>query len=226
MEGCRFIPAHAGNTKAVARTSAMLRFIPAHAGNTSSRAGPYRPSTVHPRARGEHFVTRLLLLASLGSSPRTRGTLPSAARRHKWTRFIPAHAGNTPPPEVSRRSLPVHPRARGEHADAHRGASRVPGSSPRTRGTLAGNQVGVAQGRFIPAHAGNTVRAGAGSQVCPVHPRARGEHQALGSDALPVIGSSPRTRGTHRFPPLRCHGGRFIPAHAGNTSLNRPFSSS
>ena len=100
----RFIPAHAGNTRADAqRTASVPRFIPAHAGNTSS-----------PAHRG---------CAPCGSSPRTRGTLvvcPMAQRRQPvhprargehiaeaagvtldW-RFIPAHAGNTPPVAAKR----------------------------------------------------------------------------------------------------------------------------
>ena len=72
--------------------------------------------------------------------------------------------------------------------------------------------------RFIPAHAGNTTATELLAWRYPVHPRACGEH----SGRLPVIarrvGSSPRMRGTLRPPMPEKAAGRFIPAHAGNTS--------
>ena len=55
---------------------------PAYAGNTYN----YDFDTVleqdHPRLRGEHFLTFLIVLASLGSPPPTRGT-------HAQSLFVP-----------------------------------------------------------------------------------------------------------------------------------------
>ena len=50
-------------------------------------------------------------------------------------RFIPAHAGNTMTSERAQARRSVHPRARGEHAEAAHDELARHGSSPRTRGT-------------------------------------------------------------------------------------------
>ena len=93
-----------------------------------------------------------------------------------------------------------------------------PGSSPRTRGTDECVLWFNYQGRFIPAHAGNSPERLASCQCSPVHPRARGE-QILEFTRLPAaIGSSPRTRGTGGGRDFHQSAHRFIPAHAGNRS--------
>ncbi len=155
---------------------------------------------------------------SIGSSPRTRGTLAVRYCGQDVDRFIPAHAGNTP--LTTPRSSPptVHPRARGEHTSPVSSSMYSIGSSPRTRGTHFVVVENGAPGRFIPAHAGNTPVTHKCSDKDPVHPRARGEHSS--DDALSAVrpGSSPRTRGTRGAARGKCAGVRFIPAHAGNTS--------
>ena len=50
--------------------------------------------------------------------------------------------------------------------------------------------------RFIPARAGNTAVLIAPTIFQPVHPRACGEHAVSMIAAAPVLGSSPRVRGT------------------------------
>ena len=50
-----------------------------------------------------------------------------------------------------------------------------------------------------------------------VHPRACGEHDADAAGDVIGCGSSPRVRGTRRFPKRTNCGSRFIPARAGNT---------
>ena len=54
---------------------AARRFIPAHAENTGSVRATTRPTTVHPRARGEHTEIYSNTGAADGSTPRTQGTL-------------------------------------------------------------------------------------------------------------------------------------------------------
>ena len=91
------------------------------------------------------------------------------------------------------------------------------GSSPRTRRTLFFGSVDVPANRFIPAHAENTKRSTLASLSSTVHPRARGEHNELPHFARFLLGSSPRTRRTHRRPRREVGRIRFIPAHAENT---------
>ena len=172
--------------------------------------------TVHPRARGEHFVNCPLLFRRGGSSPRTRGTFGVQIINQPWYRFIPAHAGNMVMPTIRICAIAVHPRARGEHMTVRLLIIRPLGSSPRTRGTYGSRAAISYAGRFIPAHAGNITIDESSVFENPVHPRARGEHESEGNICLSSLGSSPRTRGTS---PRRTHqwsSRRFIPAHAGN----------
>ena len=132
-------------------------------------------------------------------------------------RFIPARAGNTARALRRACSRPVHPRAGGEHAVSNFSASRIPGSSPRGRGTRAGPARRDARHRFIPARAGNTCGPSRRSGTPAVHPRAGGEHQWPEAGDSRWTGSSPRGRGTPQVTPERCLERRFIPARAGNT---------
>ncbi|CAB1368097.1 protein of unknown function [Denitratisoma oestradiolicum] len=86
------------------------------------------------------------------------------------------------------------------------------------RGTHQHRRPQSAVHRFIPAHAGNTRAGHAGSCAHAVHPRACGELAALWFQRALNIGSSPRMRGTRGQHLVLPGGGRFIPAHAGNTA--------
>ena len=92
----------------------------------------------------------------------------------------------------------VHPRARGEHPLLKTMSRRFLGSSPRTRGTLGRGWSYRTSERFIPAHAGNTRSRALIRFLRAVHPRARGEHPLESAVSSRFIGSSPRTRGTHK----------------------------
>ena len=110
----------------------------------------------------------------------------------------------------------------GEHSNSFFNEVMDSGSSPRGRGTHApllfkGNDFWI-----IPAWAGNTSRALAGSLSGADHPRVGGEHWAM-SRGWPVEdGSSPRGRGTHTSPHGSSTDSRIIPAWAGNTLASRP----
>ncbi len=193
------------------------RFIPAHAGNTTPLSPRSAKTTVHPRACGEHDLAQGGLARDGGSSPRMRGTprlRPACRPSH---RFIPAHAGNTGQAKTVLRTYAVHPRACGEHANDTVYNDTDLGSSPRMRGTHPRNRTGEAQGRFIPAHAGNTSSQFHALRSSAVHPRACGEHPTARSCLSTEAGSSPRMRGTHTARYNRLAQDRFIPAHAGNT---------
>ncbi len=111
------------------------RFIPALAGNTWSHRPGWCRCAVHPRARGEHPVGAVPVTVSIGSSPRSRGTLSRARIFMAPLRFIPALAGNTGREGAPTPTRPVHPRARGEHPPDRSMPPPRRGSSPRSRGT-------------------------------------------------------------------------------------------
>ncbi len=198
--------------------SVRLRFIPAHAGNTGGLTAAHRTLPVHPRACGEHSPARCPTRMSAGSSPRMRGTPDPRGHVGLRQRFIPAYAGNTNRGTSVEAIRTVHPRACGEHTE---GASRPPphsGSSPRMRGTLMKAGPTIQDGRFIPAHAGNTEGSIPFLVFLTVHPRACGEHDLRDVAFSTCAGSSPRMRGTLCGRARPACKFRFIPAHAGNTS--------
>ena len=215
------------------------RFIPACAGNACSPISSTSATAVHPRVRGERVRRLVDAMATVGSSPRARGTpsphLPSDERR----RFIPACAGNAVHRRPRRAPPAVHPRVRGERTKPIVAVANALGSSPRARGTRAAARAHGARRRFIPACAGNARRslpdwlradrfipACAGNAALrparrprpSVHPRVRGERLSGPAYQAALDGSSPRARGTplgrRRQPPQV----RFIPACAGNAA--------
>ena len=169
--------------------------------------------------------------ASLGSSPRERGTLARIHPRRAACRFIPARAGNA---AAATRTLPrstVHPRASGERGAARlvvqprsrfiparagnasevtRQPGALAGSSPRERGTRSCGGLGRGRKRFIPARAGNASIPSSRIRFFAVHPLAR----PLAPPRLP--GSAPRARATPVRRATTHAGHRFIPARAGN----------
>ena len=219
------------------------RFIPACAGNSIVRAAvkPQNDGS-SPRVRGTPILSGLRAVAMRfipacagnsalracgchhrpGSSPRVRGTLGMACHGLTKNRFIPACAGNSHGYVVRRAHPSVHPRVCGELNTTSRSRTSNIGSSPRVRGTRVQGRPPDCQGRFIPACAGNSYRAGldgdemigssprvrgtpppnrGGTGCCAVHPRVCGE-----------LGRHPRWPVGHR---------RFIPACAGNSSRSR-----
>ena len=112
---------------------------------------------VHPRSRGEYTIDYAGIAASLGSSPLTRGIHRRTHKAIKKVWFIPAHAGNTRLSGKWAHRAEVHPRSRGEYTVFVVGCASFGGSSPLTRGIQVIDALDSDIGRFIPAHAGNTV---------------------------------------------------------------------
>jgi len=173
---------------------------------------------LHPRICGEHHREQVEFRDHHGSSPRMRGTRRRHCAHTMTTRFIPAHAGNTPVRNVNRGDKAVHPRACGEHVVGGGLRGGIGGSSPRMRGTPRLHARRRTGRRFIPAHAGNTNLVKGALRLTPVHPRACGEHKNDRRHPFPAVGSSPRMRGTRLMNEAFMDRLRFIPAHAGNTS--------
>ena len=130
-----------------------------------------------------------------GSSPRLRGTDRCPRRPGERLRFIPAPAGNSPSATAREPLGTVHPRACGEQAFIYQERKKPVGSSPRLRGTGGPVAVLTHGPRFIPAPAGNRVKARTKGDTITVHPRACGEQNSLSFFRLSRSGSSPRLRG-------------------------------
>ncbi len=152
-----------------------------------------------------------------GSSPRVRGTRAQRNGQCRWRRFIPACAGNTNPAVQRSYHKSVHPRVCGEHLQGPGHITQIGGSSPRVRGTLAVMARNEANGRFIPACAGNTWHRQNCFRLKAVHPRVCGEHGTGRLITHIHCGSSPRVRGTPAIMAGEALERRFIPACAGNT---------
>ena len=135
------------------------------------------------------------MTASCGSSPLTRGKPRTRHPEHVPGGLIPAHAGKTVRSGTRRRRAGAHPRSRGENHSSAPGPDRVGGSSPLTRGKLAGVGARPALERLIPAHAGKTVIIAVATSSARAHPRSRGENITERQDRDMRDGSSPLTRG-------------------------------
>ena len=94
----------------------LVRFIPACAGNSLSTDFSHQMISVHPRVCGEQDRSIFACVATIGSSPRVRGTGSSPARYPADRRFIPACAGNSRPPTNPTDPTAVHPRVCGEQS--------------------------------------------------------------------------------------------------------------
>ena len=106
----------ARGTLAFPRTiTGRARFIPACAGNTHTSISVQSMRAVHPRLRGEHIRSVVLVYRRYGSSPLARGTPSRLGSMLPYRRFIPACAGNTCKYNDKESTLTVHPRLRGEH---------------------------------------------------------------------------------------------------------------
>ena len=193
-----------------------FRFIPAYAGNEQTVRVARLTWPVHPRIRGERSQRAPRTLATSGSSPHTRGTIPAPPPPSTRSRFIPAYAGNAPFGGSSTGEKAVHPRIRGERTGGQTALPSIIGSSPHTRGTRFRQGCRFLCLRFIPAYAGNAATGLGRCAPTAVHPRIRGERAANHYGDKKRGGSSPHTRGTRPSGVQNRPYKRFIPAYAGN----------
>ena len=131
----------------------------------------------------------------IGSSPLTRGKQTERGDEVYTLRLIPAHAGKTPFPSVRALRAGAHPRSRGENNQFSLPSPVSDGSSPLTRGKLAGIDGGDVGAGLIPAHAGKTLINEDQENPNAAHPRSRGENSSMDHIVRSESGSSPLTRG-------------------------------
>ncbi len=179
-----------------------IRFIPTPVGSTRRPYAPARAPSVHPHARGEHAIPRLVCVGI--------------------ERFIPTPVGSTKVLGEVNRPPPVHPHARGEHLPHLLGTGLRYGSSPRPWGALARWPESAWAARFIPTPVGSTATRTSAWWRTSVHPHARGEHFQQGVAYPNGGGSSPRPWGAPRRSSSVLRMMRFIPTPVGSTGCPSP----
>ena len=150
--------------------------IPAGAGHISAVAVLLGRWWAHPRWRGAHGKSRTMGHAQGGSSPLARGTWRLLARQGCSVGLIPAGAGHILRCTRPCRQRAAHPRWRGAHARATRGALSHTGSSPLARGTFHLGHEFFFRHRLIPAGAGHMECLRYPCCYGAAHPRWRGAH--------------------------------------------------
>ena len=169
--------------------------IPANAGETPTTPGWLRGCRVYPRERGGDCGVSARKSSCSGLSPRTRGRRGRAHRGVAGRGFIPANAGETCWRWRSSRLPRVYPRERGGDCSISGEVDSDEGLSPRTRGRRAAGPDRDADGRSIPANAGETRPAGGNRRATGVYPRERGGDVISTPITVRMPGLSPRTRG-------------------------------
>ena len=160
--------------------------------------------------------------ADIAVHPRVCGEQETAAiAQDIVTRFIPACAGNRAIARRTIASAAVHPRVCGEQGNDLVNGLEIDGSSPRVRGTDGPRTVPACSLRFIPACAGNRRSESGTGGVVSVHPRVCGEQTICVNPTGDSDGSSPRVRGTAMDVIRSLELIRFIPACAGNRTIQR-----
>ena len=192
--------------------------IPARAGFTRDgrRRRPWRAD--HPRSRGVYEALASGPYQGPGSSPLARGLPFEAAFAKADTRIIPARAGFTYVGGEWANVGQDHPRSRGVYSSPASPGTPHPGSSPLARGLRGNSRLHRRPERIIPARAGFTRRASAGTAPWQDHPRSRGVYRSAALNWSKETGSSPLARGLRPPPQDLRVGGRIIPARAGFTA--------
>ena len=151
-----------------------FRIIPARAGFTSSAPLHTRSCRDHPRSRGVYPLLHDRPQRHDGSSPLARGLQINHPNRNDLAGIIPARAGFTPQPLLSRELGADHPRSRGVYLLGERTEWCSAGSSPLARGLLGDLTSSIGEVGIIPARAGFTVRSRLLATCSGDHPRSRG----------------------------------------------------
>ncbi len=175
--------------------------IPAGAGLTDKPKDVWKFKGDHPRGCGAHLPEFHGRGSRSGSSPRVRGSLGSLPRPCLLIGIIPAGAGLTHPDVQGGHRGRDHPRGCGAHRLRAYRRRRLPGSSPRVRGSLSMSFRMLFSLGIIPAGAGLTVCDGHFRLKIRDHPRGCGAHTRRSGKPSRRSGSSPRVRGSPLYLP-------------------------
>ena len=215
----RSIPACAGEPTAHCCTKRRSRVYPRVCGGTFRSARRPPPRLVYPRVCGGTFMRDVERDYAVGLSPRVRGNPMGSPPRPPCGRSIPACAGE--PLEWRRHvfALRVYPRVCGGTSGAYSRDLIGVGLSPRVRGNLHHDVLLRAEGRSIPACAGEPRAPVRRTCANRVYPRVCGGTGSLMSRWRIVYGLSPRVRGNPFYRIRGDDGVRSIPACAGEPNL-------
>ena len=178
------------------RPAYNLGIIPAGAGLTDDHFIDTPKNRDHPRGCGAHCPSKRSTHPALGSSPRVRGSHTSIRVAGRYRGIIPAGAGLTARSITATTSSRDHPRGCGAHFKADKGYYRKMGSSPRVRGSQLAQRKAQMRDGIIPAGAGLTAAALKDRWRIWDHPRGCGAHTFCNFFSRPLMGSSPRVRGS------------------------------
>ena len=192
--------------------------IPACAGKPIHAASCPAISGVHPRVCGEAGMLQMAQEPGEGPSPRVRGSPAAGARGARAPGSIPACAGKPWPSRLSTSGSRVHPRVCGEAWPSATSRFRVPGPSPRVRGSPDEVGADALVARSIPACAGKPRASRRTTATLRVHPRVCGEAVRGGRWTTTRRGPSPRVRGSLIRPTTGMREAGSIPACAGKPS--------
>ena len=207
-----------GNPAVVIRAGPHWGSIPACAGEPIARISALRFQPVYPRVCGGTRRLRRLRYAASGLSPRVRGNRVLVGQHHRYSRSIPACAGEPAGALLGALTLKVYPRVCGGTRRRVRFTEAMQGLSPRVRGNPSIPNCGSMITGSIPACAGEPEIIGETVQASTVYPRVCGGTGPASVYCIPMRGLSPRVRGNQIRIQVVPDRTRSIPACAGEPS--------
>ncbi len=146
-----------------------------------------------------------------------RGKPSTGTALGKFSRSIPAHAGETHWPAYQGIRSGVNPRSCGGNNRCTERMRARRGQSPLMRGKLGRGTMRLESRGSIPAHAGETASISTNNRIKWVNPRSCGGNERLRAELDKAGGQSPLMRGKYLARRKINHGCGSIPAHAGET---------
>ena len=182
-------------------TSATPGIIPAYAGSTLRCTGTGSWRWDHPRIRGEHMAQAAREIVGDRIIPAYAGsTTCRAANRCRLIGSSPHTRGALPSSRIPDGAREDHPRIRGEHLSDLPGEHDGPGIIPAYAGsTPRPSRAGAPFSGSSPHTRGAPARASSTGHATRDHPRIRGEHSRAVFDDRPAVGIIPAYAGSTKY---------------------------